>query len=171
VCGRRVRVDLASELVRTGRAHEEVERSRPESVALSDRLQPAYQKVLGRSPGLCRIRAEVFVAGVRGRPTRGAPKEKGTAIMKVTTTTQVSVDGVMQGNGGPNVLDVGFKRAGWARPLFDSEAMTFVDQVYSAPTRSCSAGGPTSFSPATGARRSGLAPRRKIRATTRSQLP
>jgi len=50
--------------------------------------------------------------------------------MKLTTTTQVSVDGVMQANGGPNVLDVGFERAGWARPLFDSEAMTFVDELY-----------------------------------------
>src|SRR5207248_3841544 len=62
-------------------------------------------------------------------PTR-APKEKGTAIMKLTTTTQVSVDGVMQANGGPSVLDVGFERGGWARPLFGSESMTFVDQVY-----------------------------------------
>jgi hypothetical protein len=32
-------------------AHEEVERSPPETVALSDRLQPAYQKVLERNPG------------------------------------------------------------------------------------------------------------------------
>ena len=44
-------IDLVPELVRTGRAHEEVERSRPETVALSDRLQPAYQKVLERNPG------------------------------------------------------------------------------------------------------------------------
>jgi dihydrofolate reductase len=51
-------------------------------------------------------------------------------IMKLTATIQVSVDGVMQANGGPRVLDVGFERGGWARPLFDSEAMTFVDQVY-----------------------------------------
>ncbi len=50
--------------------------------------------------------------------------------MRLTTTTQVSVDGVMQANGGPNVLDVGFERAGWARPLFNSETMTFVDQLY-----------------------------------------
>ena len=50
--------------------------------------------------------------------------------MKLTTTTQVSVDGVMQANGGPNVLDAGFERAGWARPLFNSETMTFVDQLY-----------------------------------------
>ena len=52
--------------------------------------------------------------------------------MKLTTTTQVSVDGVMQGNGGLHDLDrrTGFARGGWARLLFDSEAMTFVDQVY-----------------------------------------
>ena len=51
--------------------------------------------------------------------------------MKLTTTTQVSVDGVMQGNGGRHPdLDPGFERGGWARPLFDNEAMTFVEEVY-----------------------------------------
>jgi dihydrofolate reductase len=50
--------------------------------------------------------------------------------MRLTTNTQVSVDGVMQANGGPNALDAGFERAGWARPLFDSEAIAFVDQAY-----------------------------------------
>jgi dihydrofolate reductase len=51
--------------------------------------------------------------------------------MKLTTVTQVSVDGVVQGNGGRHEnLDSGFERGGWARPLFDNEAMTFVDEVY-----------------------------------------
>jgi dihydrofolate reductase len=51
--------------------------------------------------------------------------------MKLTTNTQVSVDGVVQANGGPvengsRVLE----RGGWARPLFDDEAMTFVNDFY-----------------------------------------
>src|SRR5207248_168140 len=61
----------------------------------------------------------------------GAPYEKGTATMKLTTNTQVSVDGVMQANGGRNEkLDPGMERGGWARPLFDDEAMAFVQDVY-----------------------------------------
>ncbi|ACQ80341.1 bifunctional deaminase-reductase domain protein [Beutenbergia cavernae DSM 12333] len=51
--------------------------------------------------------------------------------MKLTTTTQVTVDGVMQANGGRNPdLDPGFERGGWAIPLFDDEAMAYVDQQY-----------------------------------------
>jgi dihydrofolate reductase len=55
--------------------------------------------------------------------------------MKLTTMTQVSVDGVMQGNGGASDEDRrnGFERGGWARPpkpLFDNEAMTLVDETY-----------------------------------------
>jgi dihydrofolate reductase len=51
--------------------------------------------------------------------------------MKLTTHTQVSVDGVMQANGGTNKeLDPGMERGGWARPLFDDEALAFVQDVY-----------------------------------------
>jgi dihydrofolate reductase len=51
--------------------------------------------------------------------------------MKLTTITQVSVDGVMQGNGGRDEnRKGGFERGGWARPLFDDEAMTFVNDAY-----------------------------------------
>jgi dihydrofolate reductase len=51
--------------------------------------------------------------------------------MKLTTTTHVSVDGVMQGLGGPDEdRRGGFERGGWALPLFNDEAATFVDAVY-----------------------------------------
>jgi len=53
--------------------------------------------------------------------------------MKLTTITNVSVDGVMQGLGGPDEdRRGGFERGGWALPLFndDNEAATYLDQVY-----------------------------------------
>ena len=53
--------------------------------------------------------------------------------MKLTTITHVSVDGVMQGLGGPDEdRRGGFERGGWALPLFvnDNEGATFVNQVY-----------------------------------------
>jgi dihydrofolate reductase len=51
--------------------------------------------------------------------------------MKLITNTQVTVDGVVQGNGGRDEnRRGGFERGGWARPLFDNEAMTWNDQAY-----------------------------------------
>ena len=51
--------------------------------------------------------------------------------MKLTTVTNVSVDGVMQGLGAPHEdRRGGFERGGWAPPLFDNEAATFLNQVY-----------------------------------------
>ena len=49
--------------------------------------------------------------------------------MRLTTTAQVSVDGVMQAPGGPEEDERGrFERGGWAH--FDDEASTVMDQIY-----------------------------------------
>ena len=52
--------------------------------------------------------------------------------MKLTTMTQVTVDGVMQGNGGASEEDrrSGFERGGWAMGVFDNDTMTFINQTY-----------------------------------------
>jgi hypothetical protein len=78
MCGRRVRgfaIDLVPELVRTGRAHEEVSAVAPKRprwrIAGSRRTRKSPEEVRGR----CRIGAGMFVAGVRGRP-RGAPPRR-----------------------------------------------------------------------------------------------
>src|SRR5436189_1900692 len=70
--------------------------------------------------------------GVGSGPDHRRPTNKrGRRPMKLTTSTQVSVDGVMQANGGRDEkLDPGMERGGWARPLFDDESLAFVQQFY-----------------------------------------
>ena len=51
--------------------------------------------------------------------------------MKLTTITHVSVDGVMQGLGGPDEdRRDGFERGGWALPFFEDEAASLVYQLF-----------------------------------------
>ena len=51
--------------------------------------------------------------------------------MKLTINTNVSVDGVMQGLGGPEEdRRGGFERGGWAMPHFDEETAALVGRVY-----------------------------------------
>lgn len=51
--------------------------------------------------------------------------------MKLTTTTHVSVDGVMQGLGGADEdRSGGFERGGWLVPHFDDETGQFMDEVF-----------------------------------------
>ena len=52
--------------------------------------------------------------------------------MKLITMTQITVDGVMQGNGGASDEDRrnGFERGGWALGVGDDETLTFINQTY-----------------------------------------
>ena len=53
-------------------------------------------------------------------------------MMKLMTMTQVTVDGVMQGNGGTTDEDRqnGFDRGGWAMGTGDDQTMTFINETY-----------------------------------------
>ena len=51
--------------------------------------------------------------------------------MKLITNTQITIDGVMQANGGNNPeLDPGFVRGGWALPLGDEESDAYIGEFY-----------------------------------------
>ena len=52
--------------------------------------------------------------------------------MKLTTVTQITVDGVVQGNGGASDEDRrnGFERGGWAMGAGDHETLAFINQTY-----------------------------------------
>jgi dihydrofolate reductase len=52
--------------------------------------------------------------------------------MKLMTMTQVTVDGVMQGNGGATEEDrrQGFERGGWAMGVFDDETLRLITETY-----------------------------------------
>lgn len=51
--------------------------------------------------------------------------------MKLITNTQITVDGVMQANGGNNPeLDPDFDRGGWAIPLGDEESVGYIGDYY-----------------------------------------
>ena len=52
--------------------------------------------------------------------------------MKLTTMTQVTVDGVMQGNGAASEEDrrEGFERGGWAMGVFDDDTFAFISETY-----------------------------------------
>ncbi|MEU7694210.1 dihydrofolate reductase family protein [Microbispora hainanensis] len=52
--------------------------------------------------------------------------------MKLTTMTQVTLDGVMQGNGGASDEDLrnGFERGGWALGKGDEETHAYIKETY-----------------------------------------
>src|SRR5215510_11539660 len=52
--------------------------------------------------------------------------------MRLITMTQVTVDGVMQGNGAASDEDrrEGFERGGWAMGVFDDETFAYISETY-----------------------------------------
>ena len=87
--------------------------------------------------------------------------------------TQVTVDGVMQGNGGTTDEDrrKGFERGGWAMGAGDDETMALINKTYERADAFLFGRREMSSSPTSGARRSEPALPRSIRRTIRSQRP
>src|SRR4029453_17377148 len=88
----------------------------------------------------CRLRLDLagrtLLRSMRSAPRCGHDEtdhhERKDKPMKLITMTQVTVDGVMQGNGGASDEDRrnGFERGGWAMGVFDNESLTFINQTY-----------------------------------------
>ena len=72
--------------------------------------------------------------------------------MKLTTMTQITVDGVVQGNGHASDEDRrnGFDRGGWAKGAGDDETRTLITATYQRADAFLFGRGPTSSSPAPG---------------------
>jgi dihydrofolate reductase len=84
-------------------------------------------------------------------------------IMKLTTITQVSVDGVMQRGASDEDRRSGFERGGWAVGAGDNEIRAFINQTYQGADAFLFGRRTYEHSPGTGAQ--------WIRAAALSQMP
>ena len=102
-----------------------------ELVGVTALLLPRYRLISTRYKTSAPT-VEASAPTVRDSSSNARIHKKGMGIMnmRLTTTTNVTVDGVMQGLGGPDEdCRDGFDRGGWAIPLVDTEAGTYLDQV------------------------------------------